>query len=103
MPQTSKEMVRALLSGAPVSRPPFIPYMASAAARFMEVLVQRMFTDPTTLANSLQSAQRLFKYDAIVVLFDPTLEAEACGCGLAWEEDASPAVVSPCCPTSADA
>jgi uroporphyrinogen decarboxylase len=69
--------------------------MATAAARYMQVPVRQMFSDPTTLANPLQSCQRLFKYDAIVVLFDTTLEAEACGCGLEWEEDGPPRVVAP--------
>jgi len=95
MSTSSKELVRALFSSRPVSRPPFIPYMATAAARLMQVSVREMFSDPTTLANSLQACQRLFKYDGIVILFDTTLEAEACGCQLSWQEGRPPTVVSP--------
>ena len=94
MPANSKELVRALFAGKPVSRPPFIPYMATAAAQFMQVPAQRLFSDPTTLANSLQSCQRLFKYDGIAVLLDTTLEAEACGCQIAWREGEPPEVIS---------
>lgn len=94
MPATSKELVRALFAGKPVSRPPFIPCIATAAARFMQVPVARLFSDPTTLANSLQSCQRLFKYDGITVLLDTTLEAEACGCQIAWREGEPPEVIS---------
>jgi len=61
----------------------------------MQVPVRQMFSDPTTLANSLQSCQRLFKYDGVVILFDTTLEAEACGCQLSWQEGQPPKVVSP--------
>jgi uroporphyrinogen-III decarboxylase len=94
MPATSKELVRYLFAGKPVSRPPFIPYMATAAAQFMQVPVSKLFSDPTTLANSLQACQRLFKYDGIAVLLDATLEAEACGCQIAWQEGEPPEVVS---------
>jgi uroporphyrinogen-III decarboxylase len=68
--------------------------MATAAARFMQVPVKQMFSDPTTLAESLQSCQKLFKYDGIAILLDTTLEAEACGCQLSWEEGEPPKVVS---------
>ncbi len=95
MPASSKELVRALFAAKPVSRPPFIPYIATAAAQFMQVPVRQMFSDPTTLPNSLQACQRLFKYDGVVILFDTTLEAEACGCQLSWQEGQPPDVVSP--------
>jgi uroporphyrinogen-III decarboxylase len=94
MPTNSKELVRSLFSGKPISRPPFIPYMATAAAQFMQVPVKQMFSDPTTLANSLQACQRLFKYDATTVLLDTTLEAEALGCQIEWQEREPPKVVS---------
>jgi uroporphyrinogen-III decarboxylase len=94
MSLTSKELVRALFAGKPKSRPPFIPYMATAAAQFMQVPVKQLFSDPTTLANSLQACQRLFKYDGIAILLDTTLEAEACGCQIAWQEKEPPTVVS---------
>ena len=94
MPLTSKELVRALFGDKPVSRPPFVPCMATAAAQFMQVPVSKLFSDPTTLANSLQSCQRLFKYDGIVILLDTTVEAEACGCQIAWQEREPPSIVS---------
>jgi uroporphyrinogen-III decarboxylase len=94
MPATSKELVRSLFAGKPISRPPFIPYMATAAAQFMQVPVPKLFSDPTTLANSLQACQKLFKYDGIAALLDTTLEAEACGCQIACREGEPPEVVS---------
>jgi hypothetical protein len=72
MPASSKELVRALFAAKPVSRPPFIPYIATAAARFMQVPIRQMFSDPTALANSLQYCHRLFKYDGIAILLDTT-------------------------------
>ena len=90
-----KALVRALFASRPVSRPPFIPLMATAAARFMQLPVKQMFSDATSLANALQSCQRLFRYDGIVVLPDCTLEAEACGCELLWSEGQPPEVRAP--------
>ena len=95
MAASSKELVRALFASKPVSRPPFIPNIATAAAQFMQVPVRQMLSDATTLANSLQSCQRLFKYDGVVILFDTTLEAEACGCQLLWQEGQPPSVALP--------
>lgn len=95
MSVSSKELVRSLLASKPVSRPPFLPYMASAAAHFMQVPVQQMYSDPTVLANSLEACQRLFKYDGTLVLYDTTLEAEACGCQLIWQEGQPPEIASP--------
>jgi uroporphyrinogen decarboxylase len=69
--------------------------MASAAAHYMQVPVQQMYSDPTVLSNSLEACQRLFKYDGILVLYDTTLEAEACGCRLIWHEGHPPKVASP--------
>ena len=95
MPQTSKELVRALFAGKPVSRPPFIPLLARAAAKFMQVPVRQMYSNPTAMANSLQSCQRLFKYDGITIFYDSTLEAEALGCQLSWGEDGPPRIMEP--------
>jgi len=95
MTASSKELVRSLLAAKAVSRPPFIPFIASAAAQFMQVPIRHMFSDPTTLANSLQSCQSLFKYDGVVIIFDTTLEAEAFGCQLSWQEVQPPDIAAP--------
>ena len=68
----------------------------------MQVPVQRMYSDPTTLANSLQACQRLFRHDGVVLLYDTTLEAEACGCPLAWPEGRAPTIASPLAGSGAD-
>lgn len=91
----SKELFRTVCAGRPVPRSPFVPYVASAAARLMQTSVKQLYSDPTRMANTLQSCQRLFKYDAVAVLFDHTLEAEAGGCVLEWKDDGPPVVTSP--------
>jgi len=67
----------------------FGPY----AARLQQMSYRQVCTDPTLLANSLQSAQKLFGCDGLIVLADSTLEAEACGCEVVWQDD-EPTVVS---------
>jgi uroporphyrinogen-III decarboxylase len=92
MAATSRELVKALFIGKPVGRAPFIPLLATAASQYMQTPVRTIFSDPTALANALQSCHRLFRYDGVPVLFDPTLEAEACGCTLSWREGQPPQI-----------
>jgi uroporphyrinogen decarboxylase len=46
-----------------------------------------MFTDSGLLAKALENARKLYKCDMITCPFDLSLEAEACGCEIAWEND----------------
>lgn len=82
--QTSKKLVRDLFRLSELPRLPFIPWVSTFAARLEQISVKEMLSDPTTLSNSLENAQELFGYDAIISVFDPSLEAEACGCRIAW-------------------
>lgn len=84
---SSRELVRKLFGGREVSRLPIILNLGAYAARLNQLSYQQMTGDPTLLANSLQSAQRLFGCDGMVVLWDPTIEAEACGCQIVWMGD----------------
>ena len=92
---SSKELVRRCFSRCQPQIPPFIPWVCSHAAKLEQIPVQKMFTSSTLLAKALEGAQKLYGYDAVLNIFDPTLEAEACGCTIAWggEQDL-PQVVS---------
>jgi len=81
----SKELVRQVFTFRELLRLPFIPWVCSHAARLEQISVRKMLTDPAQLAKALQNAQKLYGYDAVVNIFDPTLEAEACGCPITWE------------------
>jgi len=61
----------------------FGPY----AARLQQLSHQQVAGDATLLANALQSAQRLFGCDGLIIQADPTVEAEACGCLVEWRDD----------------
>lgn len=89
-----KEAFKALFQGQPTRPVPFIPLIYTYASKVMQLTVKEQLTDPTKLALSLQRAQRLFNYDAVVCNFDTTLEAEALGCAVNWSDD-GPAIASP--------
>lgn len=74
---------------------PFIPWVSNFAAQLEQIQVKAMLSDAGLLSRALLNTQKLFGYDAIVNIFDPSLEAEACGCKIDWSEDgALPRVVS---------
>lgn len=93
--ETPKELVRGIFEFKELPRIPFIPWVFSFAAKLEQVPLRKMLSDPTLLSKSLQSAQKLFGYDGIINIFDPSLEAEACGCEISWGEGKElPEVVS---------
>lgn len=93
---SSKALVKDLFLMKEVPRIPFIPWVCTFAAKLEQVTVPDMLSDPGLLSTALLNSQELLGYDAITVVFDPTLEAEACGCEIAWPDagDALPLVVS---------
>jgi len=86
--------VRAAFCGEEVDRVPVVPIICGFAGSIRSLGPREVLFNPTPLTNSLVDAQRLFGYDAVVAWFDPTTEAEACGCALDWS-GGSAAVASP--------
>ena len=91
---SSKELVRSLFQLRELPRTPFVPWVSAFAAQLEQVPVEEMLGDPGLLSSSLLNAQQLFGYDAVAIVFDPTLEAEACGCEIEWPDARLPRVVS---------
>src|SRR3989304_10076929 len=95
MAQSSKELVRSLFQLRDLARVPFIPWVCSFAAQLEQIEMEAMLSDSGLLSRALINSQKLFGYDAIVNVFDPTLEAEACGCNVDWSQNETlPCVVS---------
>jgi uroporphyrinogen-III decarboxylase len=92
--QSSKQLVKNLFEGKDTSQIPFIPWISSFAAKLEQVPVQKMLSDPGILSKALINSQKLFGYDAIINIFDPGLEAEACGCKLKWPDNGTLPVVA---------
>lgn len=85
MTKTAKEIVKDLFLRRPVDRLPVVPWVFRHAAKLEQVSVQGMFSSSHVLSKTLNNAQKLYGYDVIINNFDPTLEAEACGCNISWE------------------
>lgn len=83
-----------LFSLQEMKRPLFIPLLYTYAARLAQIPVRRMLTDPAAMTKSISMAYQLFKYDAVVIPFDPLLEAEALGCRINLRPDAPPQIVT---------
>ncbi|MXZ30659.1 MAG: hypothetical protein F4Z22_07445, partial [Acidimicrobiia bacterium] len=88
---TSRERFRAVFDGKS-DRPPFVPLMASAAARLMQAPARDVYGDAGVMAKTLRDCQALFAYDAVVVFPDLTLGAEALGCTVEWPDDGPPSI-----------
>ena len=71
----------------------FIPLLNKLAAKIEQISIKDLYTNPFLLAKSLRGLQELLKVDAIISIFDTTLEAEACGCEIDWKEN-GPIIVS---------
>ena len=93
--ESPRELFANLFQMRTLSRVPFIPWVTSFAAKLEQIPVKEMLSDATLLSRSLQNAQKLFGYDGITIVFDSTLEAEACGSEIKWSDSGKlPEVVS---------
>lgn len=93
--RNSKQLVRDLFDGKELPRTPFLPWVCSFAAKLEQLPIRRALSDATLLSKSLRNCQKLFGYDAIINIFDSTLEAEALGCKIEWAgSEEAPRVIS---------
>lgn len=93
MTVAAKGLVRALFQHNEVSRLPFIPWVSGFAAKLEQISPREALSEPNLLFKAQRNAHRLFGYDGIPIVFNTTLESEACGCSIDWE-DYVPRVVS---------
>jgi hypothetical protein len=92
---TGRELFNQFLNDEPLGRPVFVPMIRGLLSRVEGMPMERLMNDPTLWANALVKTHKLFRFDGVVVGLDFTLMAEACGCGIVWENDrpvASPPV-----------
>ena len=87
-------LFKRFLNREPVTRPAFVPLLGGVVPRVAGTSLKELTSDPTLWANSLQKTVELFNFDGIVAGFDFSLMAEACGCGISWEQD-RPVLLSP--------
>jgi uroporphyrinogen-III decarboxylase len=81
-----KRLIRDWKQQAKLERSPFIPFVYTYAAKLAGLDPEEMLYDPGKWSQSLLDAKRLLGYDGIVVSFDSTIEAEALGCEVEWDQ-----------------
>lgn len=91
---TGRELFIKLLRGEPLSRPAYVPLVRGLAARVGGLSRETLNSDPTLWANSLMKTAELLDLDGVVIGFDFTLMAEACGCKVIWKND-RPVILAP--------
>jgi len=84
---TGRELFIKFLNNEPLPRPAFVPMIRGLLSRVECISMEALTNDPTLWANSLVKTHKLFRFDGVVVGLDFTLMAEACGCGIIWEND----------------
>lgn len=85
--EKGRDLFIKLLRGETLTRPAFIPLIRGLAARVGGISMENLYSDPTLWANCIVKTVNLLELDGVVVGFDFTLMAEACGCEITWEND----------------
>jgi hypothetical protein len=92
--ENGRELFHKFLKGEALSRPPYVPLVRGLTARVEGLTAEIINADPTVWANCLAKTTELFNFDGVVVGFDFSLMAEACGCRIQWIND-RPMIVAP--------
>ncbi len=82
-----RSVMDAFLHNTPSDHIAFMPAMEPLAARVGGMSYQSMSSDPAQWSSNLTKAGQLLQADALVLGFDDTLLAEACGANVQWQED----------------
>jgi hypothetical protein len=85
--ETGQILFSRFLKGEHATRPAFVPLIGGVLPRVAGIPLKELTADATLWANSLQKTVELFNFDGVVLGFDFSLMAEACGCGISWEGD----------------
>ncbi len=85
--ETGRALFKKFLHDEPLPRPVFVPMIRGLLSRVENMPMEMLMNDPALWANALVKTHKLFRFDGVVVGLDFTLMAEACGCGISWEND----------------
>lgn len=65
----------------------FVPFLNGLAAKITQTPLRTMAWDPSFYVHALEDSNRLFGSHVVATPFDPTVEAECCGCEVNWPEN----------------
>jgi Uroporphyrinogen decarboxylase (URO-D) len=77
----------AFLQNTPGEDKAFVPVMEPLAARVGGMAYQTMTNDPAHWSSNLAKAGQLLEANALILGFDNTLLAQACGASVDWQND----------------
>lgn len=89
---TGKELIVRVLSGEPADRPPVMPIVHTALARYAGVPLGRYFTDADTMADVIVRGQEQFGFDGVQLTLGVAGEVEALGARVDQPPDGGPIV-----------
>ena len=84
---------RNVIKGKNSESPPFVPFMYGLIARTGNIPLNEMAWDPSYYTNALEGIHQLLGLEVIVGNFDATLESEAFGARIEWNDDFDPPLV----------
>lgn len=90
----SKERVLKTLDFEEVDRTPWVPYAGVQTANLIGVNAEEYLKSADHIVAGILQAYEQYSPDALPVLFDIQMEAEAIGCELKWAENNPPAVAT---------
>lgn len=77
----------AMLAGRPASRVPVLPRLEALAGRVADTTYRQLAADPTALVAAMQRAATLVGAEQMLLGWDETILAEACGVDVHWDDD----------------
>jgi uncharacterized protein (UPF0216 family) len=84
---TPKDAFRNTLKLRNTDKRVFVPFLYGLAAKVTQLPLKEIVYDPSYYAHSLEATHKLFQLDVIVNCYDPSIEAESCGCRVIWNGD----------------
>ena len=91
---TGKERIQKTFALQETDRVPWIPFVGIHGGELLGMSAEDYLQSADHICRGISKAIELYSPDAVPVIFDLQVEAEALGCRLAWSPENPPAVVS---------
>lgn len=88
----NKEFIQKFFKGRAVTRPPFIPLLGTYITKVDQVTPEQLYSDSGNLVSAVSNTQQLLGYDPLIMPIDNTIEAEAFGAKVEWNDSKMPTI-----------
>lgn len=89
-----RELVLAAIRGEKTERVPWVPFCGVHCASLIGKTAEEYLRSSSLMTAGLEAAIARYRPDGIPAIFDLQLEAEIFGCGLHWNHDNPPSVIT---------